>query len=171
MQVIRSIFISAALILGGLSSALANDPQHAHGASDKVPNTTDTAVGSNLPPKLRALLIQEMMALLNASQQVVDALVRGQDEVVARQAQGMHDSFILAQEMSEADMHALHEALPQAFIERDEAFHELSADLAAAARAGDKRKQRELFAEMIDACVACHAAHATDRFPGLASGR
>lgn len=59
----------------------------------------------------------------------MDGLVRGQDDVVARNAQGMHDSFIMAQEMSEADAHALHEALPPAFIERDEAFHELSAQL------------------------------------------
>lgn len=171
MHVIKNILVSAALMMGVLSLALAEDSHHAHGASGKATDTSDTAVGSRLPPKLRALLIQEMMALSDASKQVLDGLVRGQDDVVARNAQGMHDSFIMAQEMSEADADALHEALPHAFIERDEAFHELSAQLADAARAGDQSKQRELFAEMVDACVACHAAHATDRFPGLTAGQ
>jgi len=164
MHLIKNILILTILMVGGLSLAAAAD-------SSQQPSTTDSAVGSSLPPKLRALLIQEMLALSEASKQIVDALVRGQDDVVAENAQGMHDSFIMAQEMSEEDEHALHSALSHAFIERDEAFHELSAQLADAARAGDRSKQRVLFAEILDACVACHAAHATDRFPSLAAER
>jgi len=127
----------------------------------------ETAVGSALPANVRALLIQEMLAVLDASKKIFEALVRGQDEVVAKNAQAIHDSFIMAQQMTDADMQALLAAAPKAFLERDEAFHELSAHLADAARKSDKALQRKLYHEMIDACVACHAAHATDRFPEL----
>jgi hypothetical protein len=111
-----------------------------------------------------------MMAVLDASKQILEALVRGQDDLVARNAQGIHDSFILEQRMSDADRRALHDSLPHAFIERDHAFHELSGRLAEAARAGHRPEQRRIFTEMLNACVACHAAHATDRFPNLAVG-
>lgn len=162
MYKIKTMLLMIALT-GGLSLAVVGN---AH--SDQERPATDNAVGSQLPPKLRALLVQEMVALLEASKQVMDALVRGQDDVVARNAQGMHDSFIMAQEMSEEDADALHEALSPAFIEKDQAFHELSAELAEAARKGDRDRQLELFSEMLSACVACHAQHATDRFPDLA---
>ena len=123
-----------------------------------------------MPPKLRGLLIQEMSALLDASKQILDALMRGQNDVVARNAQAIHDSFILEQGMSDADRQAFHDSVPHAFIERDQALHDLSERLANAARAGDQPLQRKLFTEMLDACVGCHAAHATDRFPNLAAG-
>jgi len=128
----------------------------------------ETAVGSALPATLRALLVEEMLAVLGASQDILDALVRGQDGRVADNAQSIHDSFIMEQRMTEADREALEATLPAAFLERDRAFHELSAGLAEAARAGDAQRQRELFSDMLDACVDCHAAHATDRFPELA---
>lgn len=67
MHVIKNMLVSAALMMGGVSLAIAQDSQHAHDASGKAPDTTDTAVGSNLPPKLRTLLIQEMLALSDAS--------------------------------------------------------------------------------------------------------
>ncbi|HSO06450.1 MAG TPA: cytochrome c [Pelomicrobium sp.] len=127
-----------------------------------------SAVGPALPPHVRGLLLQEMTAVLEATQAILGGLVRGQDEVVARNAQAIHDSFIMERQMTETDRKALVSAVPQAFLERDRAFHELSARLAAAARAGDKAGQQKLFADMVDACVGCHARHATDRFPGLA---
>lgn len=127
----------------------------------------DARVGSNLPPNIRSLLVREMVAVLDASQKLVDALVRGQDERVAEYAQAIHDSFILEQEMTEADMETLLASVPQAFLEKDEAFHELSAELASAAREGKREKQLELFDAMLKSCVDCHAQHAQDRFPEL----
>jgi hypothetical protein len=164
----RNILLAAALSTIGMAAARAADSPA--DATHAVSEASDRAVGSRLPPKLRGLLIQEMRALLDASKQILDALVRGQDDLVARNAQGIHDSFILEQGMSDADRQAFHDSVPHAFIERDEAFHGLSERLAEAARAGDGPRQRQLFTEMLGACVACHAAHATDRFPGLAAG-
>src|SRR5690606_35752173 len=75
---------------------------------------SDRAVGPSLPPNLRALLIEEMLAVLAASESILDALVRGEDERVAQNAQAIHDSFILEQRMTDADREALHAAVPHA---------------------------------------------------------
>jgi cytochrome c556 len=125
-------------------------------------------VGPKLPAKVRGLLLQEMNAVLGATHEILDALVRGEDARVAEKAQAIHDSFILKQEMTAADRRALKEAVPRAFVERDRAFHALTGRLAEAARQGDATRQQALFADMVDACAACHARYATNRFPGFA---
>ncbi len=136
-------------------------------STESAADAPDESVGANLPPGLRGLLLREMNAALEASKRILDALVRGQDEVVARNAQAIHDSFILAQEMTPADRETLRESLPDAFIERDRIFHEISDRLARAARAKDRQRQLQLFADMIAACRDCHSHHAGDRFPGF----
>jgi len=125
------------------------------------------AVGPKLPQRVRGILLEEMAAVLGATQQILDALVRGEDATVAEQAQAIHDSFILEQEMTDADRQALLAAVPSAFVERDQAFHQLAADLAAAGRDGDDARQHELFQAMVEACAGCHARYATNLFPGF----
>ena len=124
-------------------------------------------VGTNLPDKLRDLLRREMLAIEEASHEIQSALVRGEDARVADLAQSIHDSFILKQEMTEADRKRLRASVPAAFVERDRAFHALTGELAAAGRAGDRMRQRRLFGEMVSACAACHERYATNRFPGF----
>lgn len=132
-----------------------------------LPASAGEDIGSKLPPDVRALLIQEMVAILGATQAITDAMVRGEDRVVAQQAQHIHDSFILAQELSEEQHQALVGAASTEFLRKDEAFHTMSASLAEAARAGNKVEQRAIFAQMLNACVVCHTEHATKRFPGF----
>jgi len=124
-------------------------------------------VGSQLPGNVRGLLIQEMLAVTAASKDIVEALARGEHATVADRAQAIHDSFILAQQMTEEDSAALHAAVPEAFLTRDAAFHELSAALADAARQENSAEQQRLFSQMLSACVECHSNHARDRFPQL----
>ncbi|WP_161958697.1 cytochrome c [Ferruginivarius sediminum] len=124
-------------------------------------------VGPKLPPKVRGLLLQEMNAVLAASHEIQDAIIQGQDGVVAEKAQAIYDSFILDQQMTDEDRQALRAAVPEAFVKRDQAFHELTGRLAQAARDGDGARQRELFGDMIEACAACHARYATNRFPAF----
>lgn len=131
--------------------------------------TTPINVGAELPSKLRVLLIQEMQAIDKASQQIHSAIVQGHHDVVAEKAQAIHDSFIMAQQMTPADESALLAAVPKAFLTRDEELHELSAKLAQAGRAHDTARQMQLFSEMTKGCTACHKAYATARFPGLDS--
>jgi hypothetical protein len=132
-----------------------------------VAQESESSLGSRLPPNVRALLIQEMNAILAASHTILEAIVRGQHEVVAEQATLIHDSFILEQQMTPADRMALEEAATPSFIEKDEAFHALSEQLAKAAARSDHPAERRIFAQMLDACADCHAEHASDRFPGV----
>lgn len=125
-------------------------------------------VGPKLTETLRDMLRREMAAVLGASLEIQDALVRGEDARVAELAQSIHDSFILAQEMTPEDRAALRAAVPAAFVERDQDFHALTGELAKAARAGDAARQRVLFGEMVESCAACHERYATDRFPAFA---
>lgn len=156
MRVIRNMALIGVVTFGVLGSLHAGEP-----AERAEP------VGPKLPDRVRGLLLQEMNAIQQASEEILDALVRGRDEVVAEKAQAMHDSFILKQEMTESDREALMEAVPKEFVQRDRAFHELTGELATAGREGDGERQRELFGEMVEACTACHARYAHDRFPGL----
>lgn len=149
-----------------LTALLLPAPLMATPPSAPVP-ASDTTVGADLPPKLRGLLIQEMNAILDASKTILDAIVRGQDQVVADKAQAIHDSFIMKQAMTADDKKALLAAAPKSFLKRDRAFHALSANLADAARKGDGAKQLSLYRDLLSACIDCHAHHAQDRFPAL----
>lgn len=135
-----------------------------------VAQESESSLGPRLPPNVRALLIEEMNAILGASHTILEAIVRGQHEVVAEQATLIHDSFILEQQMTQADRMALEETAPPSFIEKDEAFHALSERLADAAARRDHPEERRVFAQMLDACAVCHAEHAGDRFPGVQAG-
>lgn len=124
-------------------------------------------VGDELPDNVRALLVQEMQAILTATQAIVEGIVKGQHELVAEKAEAIHNSFILKQKMTADDRKALMAAVPQSFVQRDRAFHQLSAELAEAARAADQPSERELFGKMMEACVGCHSSYASGRFTGL----
>lgn len=148
--------VLALALVGGLAAMAPTSPALA-----------GEAVGPLLPPNVRAMLLEEMAAVLGATQMILDALVRGEDATVAEEAQAIHDSFILEQQMTDADMQALLAAAPPEFVELDGAFHQLAADLAEAARAGEQARQRGLFGEMVEACAVCHARFAANLFPGF----
>jgi cytochrome c556 len=126
---------------------------------------TDQAVGSQLPDSIRSLLIEEMQAINEGMAKILTGLVGADYALVAQQAQAIHDSFIMAQKITDEQRQVLKQTLPVAFIEKDKAFHQLSAQLAEAARAGNTEQQLQLYQSMQAACVACHQQHATDRFP------
>lgn len=152
-------------ILGALS-ALAMGFVFASGVSATAQE--ENPVSPELTPKLRDLLRKEMLSVEEASKQILSALIAGDDVRVADLAQQIHDSFILKQSMTPQDKQDLMSAVPKDFVTRDRAFHELSAGLAEAGRDSDRTRQQEEFGRMIEACTACHALYATDRFPKLA---
>lgn len=124
-------------------------------------------VAPKLTPKLQKLIAQEMVAILQASQQIVAAQVAGDHALVAKSAQSMHDSFILDRNLTAQDRHALETTLPPAFLELDGAFHRMAAKLAEAARHKDAELQNYYFGRMLEACGTCHRQYATDQFPAL----
>ncbi|MDT8319586.1 MAG: hypothetical protein RQ826_03585 [Xanthomonadales bacterium] len=124
-------------------------------------------VTAALSGETRALLIREMQAIDAAMGHVHRALVTGDHGTVVDQARSIHDSFVLAQEMSDAQRHEIHSRLPADFLQKDQAFHALAGRLVEAGRHADARLQRLWFGEMTRACQECHAQHAGARFPGL----
>lgn len=145
------VLLVATAVLGTAATGLAAEP-----------------VGPALTPKLLDTLREEMRLVLEASRDILAALVIGDHATVAAQAQAIDDSFILEQALTPQDREALEAALPLAFVEIDTAFHRTAAELAAAARAGDAGREAALFGRMVEACTGCHGRFAADRFPGLA---
>lgn len=128
----------------------------------------DEPVAPKLPPKLRQLLQQEMIAIRQASQDILDALVMGQEDIVAGRAQAIHDSFIMARSMNDEERQILRRTLPPEFVALDKSLHATAGALASAARISDRTAQLNQFAAMVNTCTACHRQFASDRFPGFA---
>lgn len=124
-------------------------------------------VGPDLTPKIRGLLINEMIQVELAMHEVFSAIAQGQHAIVAEKGQSIHDSFILAQSLTDEDRQDLKAAVPSEFLKIDAYLHELSAALAEAGREEDTSRQVELFGRMTETCVACHSTYVTDRFEGL----
>lgn len=154
MKIITTTLVAVCLTLGTFGAVTAEQ-------------RSGVNVGAELPPKIRGLLIKEMLGIDAASQQILSALAQGQHALVAAKAQQIHDSFILAQEMSAEDEQILHDTVPEGFLALDTAFHGLSDSLAEAARSEDSERQLQEFTKLTQACVACHSQYATERFPGL----
>lgn len=130
-----------------------------------LPARADDPVGPKLPPGLRGLLVQEMQAVDAAAERIRHALVRADLPTVAREAQAIHDSFILKQEMTAEQRRVLMQTAPQAFIEMDRAFHQTAAELADYARTARLDETATTFGGMLQQCAACHVTYAPDRFP------
>lgn len=122
-------------------------------------------VAPRLTPKLQKLFAEEMIAVQASSQQILAGLVAGDHVSVAKQAQAIHDSFILDRKLTAQDRRDLETALPPAFLELDGAFHQLAAKLADAARHKDRDLQTYYFSRMLESCQTCHSQYATDKFP------
>lgn len=120
-----------------------------------------------LTPRLQELIQQEMVSILDAGHQILDALVMGDSAAVADQARAIERSFIMEQSMTEQDRQDLMAALPPAFVNLDRRFHQTAAKLAEAAENNDRIQAHAVFNEMIETCMSCHARFATDRFPGF----
>lgn len=124
-------------------------------------------VTPKLTDKLSQLLKEEMRSVQAAMTAIHSAMVMGQHETVAENAQRIHDSFILAQSMTDQDRKDLMSAVPEDFVKLDQEFHELSASLAEAGRNENTEQQHKLFGEMTRNCIQCHSTYVSDRFPGV----
>lgn len=157
-------------ILAFIGALLAGNASLAASDTHNVPVATANSVDAmaRLPPNLQKLLTAEMIAINIASQKIVDALVRGDTATVARQAQGIHDSFILEQQLSEQDRETLENTLPHDFLSMDATLHAKAQRLADVARRGDLELANFFFGRMIESCQTCHGRFAAGKFPGYA---
>lgn len=124
-------------------------------------------VTAELTTKLRGLLQKEMIEIEAAMKDVYSAIIRGNHELVTEKGQAIHDSFILAQELTAEDRQALKAALPEAFLKLDQKFHGQAEKLAAAGENENTGEQKRLFDRMTDTCVSCHSRFVDERFSGL----
>jgi len=129
---------------------------------------SDGIATAALSAETRTLLIQEMQAISEAMGRIHTAVVTGDHGTVAEEARNIHDSFVLAQELTEAQRTEIGTTLPAGFVAADRAFHELSGKLMQAGEQNDPALERLWFEEMTRACQACHQEYASGRFPGLA---
>ncbi|WP_166252881.1 cytochrome c [Marinobacter salicampi] len=128
-------------------------------------------VTPKLTDKLSQLLQKEMRAVQGGMASIHSAMVMGQHESVAENAQQIHDSFILQQELTEQDRKDLMSAVPKGFIKLDKEFHKLAAALAEAGVNENTKKQRHLYDEMTRTCIECHGKYVSDRFPAVNPGK
>lgn len=124
-------------------------------------------VAPKLTPKLQKLFAEEMTTMQRTSNAILTALVTGDRAAVAKNAQEIHDGFILDKNLTAQDRKDLEQAVPPAFIELDGAFHRLALKLAEAARHDDVDLQNYYFGQMVETCQICHSRYATDKFPGF----
>ena len=129
------LILAASIALGGYALAQSAEP-----------------VSPKLTPKLQDLLRKEILSINDASQEILAAMVAGDDARVATLAQQIHDSFILHQSMTPEDKADLMAAVPDDFVQMDRGFHEISVALAQAARVKDRPLQQKHFGRMIEAC-------------------
>jgi len=124
-------------------------------------------VAPRLTPKLQKLFAEEMSTMLRAGSAILSALVTGDHAAVAKNAQEIHDGFILDRNLTAQDRKDLAQAVPPDFLELDGAFHRMAAKLADAARQRDIDLENYYFGRMVETCRTCHSRYATDKFPGL----
>ena len=110
-----------------------------------------------------------MHSISEAMGRIHTAVLTGDHATVAEEARNIHDSFVLAQELTEAQRTEIGTTLPAGFVAADRAFHELSGKLMQAGEQNDPALERLWFEEMTRACQACHQEYAPGRFPGLAT--
>ena len=121
----------------------------------------------SMSPDLLELLRAEMRELESASQAISLALPAGDWAQIAATGEKMHDSYILAKKLTEAQRTEL-ASLPEPFKRLDEQFHAEAEKLAHAAHEKDAELTAFWFSRLLEGCAGCHAAYAQQRFPGFA---
>ena len=124
-------------------------------------------VGPKLTARLKELIGKEMQQVAQATSELALAIAVGDHARAAQLGADVRDSFILKKSLTEQDKKDLMGAVSPAFLVLDRRFHLMAGKLAEAAAEKNTELQGFYYSKMIEACIACHAQFATDRFPGL----
>ena len=121
----------------------------------------------SLSPELRALLATEMQEIQKGMMSLVPAYASGNWAEIEEIGTKIERSYILKQNITDAQMTELHNSLPGSFIELDQQFHYFAGMLSHAAN----KKKPELvgfyISKLNESCVSCHARYATHKFNGF----
>ena len=121
----------------------------------------------HLSPELKGLLQREMNAIQQGMQTLIPAIVSGNWQDIAGIGAQIQNSYIMQQQLTDAQMQELHQSLPLAFQELDRSFHHAAGMLAHAAQQHNAELVTFYFYKLTDTCIACHSKFARQRFPGL----
>ena len=139
--------------------------------SERRQGGEEGSVIARLSPGLQQLFSREMIELQNGMIAMLPLYVAGKLDDIAMIADRMESSYVLKQNLNGSQMHELHTQLPDAFIEQDQQFHYLAGMLGHVAKVGKTELVGFYMAKLAEACVACHTAYATNRFPALSRKR
>ena len=120
-----------------------------------------------LDADIQQLLQQEMQAIQAGMMSLIPVIASGDWDKVAEIGKKLEGSYLLKQQLTTAQRHALHKSLPAEFIKLDQAFHHSAGMLAHAAEMKNADIVNFYFYKLNTACVECHTEFATERFPGL----
>ncbi len=169
---IRRLGVAAVVATLLAMVVLAQDPHARHGEDPHAGHSEDPAKRAlPLTPDLQQLLTREMLAIQAGMQALVPAIAAGEWDKIAETGRKIHDSYILRQEISEAQLEELHRALPAEFVGMDHSFHQAARNLAHAAEQKNAEVVGFYFFKLNEGCVSCHSKFATGKFPGFAADR
>ena len=156
-------FIAGTLMLAAVLGSPRATAQHEHAAPAGKPAIEFSA-------ELTALLSEEMLAIEQGIGTLMTAMAAGEWPRVAETAEKIEKSYILAQRLTAEQREELERALPPRFKSLDSVFHRAAGRLAKAARERDAELAVFHSYKLMEACVECHSAYASERFPGFAEG-
>lgn len=157
---VYSIIFMATLISYGCVPVNTQDEHAMHGApADNLPDTVQ------LSPEVKALLTREMIELQKGMKEIVPALVAAKWQGISEIGNRMHDSYIMKNSLTDAQMHELHTSLPAPFQQLDHSFHHSARLMAEAAEKQDSEKVAYYYFRLTETCIECHAKYATEKFP------
>ena len=120
-----------------------------------------------LDTDIQQLLQQEMQAIQTGMMSLIPVIASGDWDKVAEIGKKLEGSYLLKQQLTTAQRHALHKSLPAEFIKLDQAFHRSAGMLAHAAEIKNADVVNFYFYKLNTACVECHTEFATEKFPAL----
>ena len=121
----------------------------------------------DLSPELRSLLSKEMFSLQLGMQTILPAYISGDLDEVAKIANRIKNSYILKQQITDAQKHELKIKLPTSFLQSDQKFHEYAGMLEHVSKEENIELVGFYYSKLSESCVSCHSQHATHRFQGF----
>lgn len=137
--------------------------QHSH-KTHKKPSKTNS-----LSPAVKKLLQKEMQAIEKSMAGIIPALASADWSRISRIGKAISNSFILKQELNDAQIEEIHQKLPKGFLQLDESFHYYAQMLSHAAENRKSELVSFYLAKMTETCSECHSRYAQHRFPGFIS--
>ena len=124
--------------------------------------TPDTSV-TKLSDETKNLFKAEMSFIKGGMDEILYAMISGDDEKIQEVASEIRDSFIFTKSLKPHNVKEI-KTLPKKFFEYDLELHGGAAELAAAAEFNDKEAIQKSYFKMVNSCTKCHATFATHRF-------